>query len=90
MDTSDGASFIITALADSPSSRPSRFVTFPCSSTVKVMVSVFLVKPSGGVISSRVYVPAGRSVSSTLPFVPSDVQLMVLPSFAMPSVDLSP
>ena len=60
--------------------------TLPSAPTSKVISSVFLVKPSGAVVSSSVYTPAGRFASVTPPLALSEVHVMVLPLVSIPAV----
>ena len=60
--------------------------TLPSAPTSKFISSVFLVKPSGAVVSSSVYTPAGRFASVTPPLALSEVHVMVLPLVSIPAV----
>ena len=60
--------------------------TLPSAPTSKFIASVFLVKPSGAVVSSSVYTPAGRFSSVTPPLALSEVHVMVLPLVSIPAV----
>ena len=65
---------------------PFTFPTLPSAPTSKFISSVFLVKPSGAVVSSSVYTPAGRFASVTPPLALSEVHVMVLPLVSIPAV----
>ena len=65
---------------------PFTFPTLPSAPTSKFISSVFLVKPSGAVVSSSVYTPAGRFSSITPPLALSEVHVMVLPLVSIPAV----
>ena len=80
----EAASSMTTLLSSLVS--PFTFPTLPSAPTSKVISSVFLVKPSGAVVSSSVYTPAGRFASVTPPLALSEVHVMVLPLVSIPAV----
>ena len=80
----EAASSMTTLLSSLVS--PFTFPTLPSAPTSKFISSVFLVKPSGAVVSSSVYTPAGRFASVTLPLALSEVHVMVLPLVSIPAV----
>ena len=80
----EAASFMTTLLSSLVS--PFTVPTLPSAPTSKFISSVFLVKPSGAVVSSSVYMPAGRFASVTPPLALSEVHVMVLPLVSIPAV----
>ena len=80
----EAASSMTTLLSSLVS--PLTVPTLPSAPTSKFISSVFLVKPSGAVVSSSVYTPAGRFASVTPPLALSEVHVMVLPLISIPAV----
>ena len=80
----EAASSMTTLLSSLVS--PFTVPTLPSAPTSKFISSVFLVKPSGAVVSSSVYTPAGRFASVTPPLALSEVHVMVLPLVSIPAV----
>ena len=81
LEVSSSITILLSSLV-SPFTVP----TLPSAPTSKFIASVFLVKPSGAVVSSSVYTPAGRFASVTPPLALSEVHVMVLPLVSIPAV----
>ena len=81
LEVSSSITILLSSLV-SPFTVP----TLPSAPTSKFISSVFLVKPSGAVVSSSVYTPAGRFASVTPPLALSEVHVMVLPLVSIPAV----